>query len=70
MNEIKQLLTAWEEDGYVNPDSLAKACDAINLLVLKVEAMQLEIDALKSQTQTSVNPSQVFDLDEAYILLE
>lgn len=48
MEEIKQLLVEWEEDGFINPDSLAKACEAINLLVLKVEALQQQVDDLSA----------------------
>lgn len=48
MEEIKQLLTEWEEDGYINPESLAKACEAINLLVAKIEALQQQVDDLSA----------------------
>lgn len=48
MEEIKQLLTEWQEDGYINPDSLAKACEALNMLVLKVEALQQQVDDLSA----------------------
>jgi hypothetical protein len=48
MEEIKQLLTEWEENGYINPDSLAKACEAITLLVAKVETLQQQVDDLSA----------------------
>lgn len=48
MEEIKQLLASWEEEGYINQESLAKACEAINLLVQKVEALQQQVDDLSA----------------------
>lgn len=48
MEEIKQLLTEWEEDGYINPGALEKACEAIKLLVIKVETLQQQVDDLSA----------------------
>ena len=40
MNEIKDLIESWKEDGLVNPDSLDKLYEAILLLIDKVEALE------------------------------
>lgn len=40
MNEIKQLLEQWKENGLTNPDSLEKAYQAILLLIEEVEKLQ------------------------------
>lgn len=37
MNEIKDLIDAWKEEGLVNPDSLDKLYQAILLLIQEVE---------------------------------
>jgi hypothetical protein len=46
MDEIKELLEQWKEDGFANPDSLGKAYEAILLLVDKVEALEAQVQAL------------------------
>lgn len=46
MDEIKTLLEAWKQDGFVNPDSLEKAHDAIILLIAKVEELENQIKDL------------------------
>jgi hypothetical protein len=48
MDEIKELLEQWKEDGLVNPDSLEKAYDAITSLVAKVEELENQIKDLSS----------------------
>lgn len=48
MEEIKQLLAAWEEDGYINPEALAQACAAIKLLVAEVELLQQQVNDLSA----------------------
>ena len=40
MNEIKELLEQWKEEGLVNPDSLEKAYQAILLLIEEVEKLK------------------------------
>ena len=40
MNEIKDLIDAWKNDGYANPDSLDKLYQAILLLIDKVEDLE------------------------------
>jgi hypothetical protein len=40
MNEIKELLEQWREDGLTNADSLEKAYQAILLLIEEVEKLQ------------------------------
>ena len=49
MNEIKQLLEKWKEEGFVNPDSLEKAHDALVLLVSKIEELEAEVQALSNK---------------------
>jgi len=44
MDEIKELLNKWKEEGFVNPDSLEKAHDAIVLLIAKIEELENKID--------------------------
>jgi hypothetical protein len=46
MDEIKELLEQWKEDGFPNPDSLGKAYEAITLLVDRVEQLEAQIQAL------------------------
>ena len=46
MNEIKELLEQWKEDGLVNPDSLEKAYEAVLLLVTKVEQLEAQVQSL------------------------
>lgn len=50
MSEIKELLDSWKDDGFVNPDALEKASDAILLLVDKVEKLEQRIADLESNT--------------------
>jgi hypothetical protein len=40
MNEIKDLVEAWKNDGISNPDSLDKLYQAILLLIDKVEELE------------------------------
>lgn len=40
MNEIKELIETWKEEGLVNPDSLDKLYQAILLLIDKVENLE------------------------------
>lgn len=46
MNEIKELVEAWKEDGFVNPGALESAYNAIVLLVAKVEELEAQVQAL------------------------
>jgi DNA-binding transcriptional MerR regulator len=48
MNEIKELLEQWREDGFTNPGSLEKSHEAILLLVAKVEELENQIKDLSS----------------------
>jgi DNA-binding transcriptional MerR regulator len=48
MNEIKDLLDDWKNDGLSNPGALEKAYDAIALLVSKVEELEQRIEALET----------------------
>lgn len=45
MDEIKELLENWETDGLLNPDALAKAHQAILLMLQKIEALELYINS-------------------------
>lgn len=47
MDEIKDLLQAWQDGEYINPDAIKAAYDLTVLLVAKVEDLQTQIDALK-----------------------
>lgn len=47
MNEIKELLQAWKDGEYINPDAIKAAYDLTVLLVDKVEALETEITQLK-----------------------
>lgn len=49
MNEIKELLKAWEEGGYVNPDGLEAAFNAMTFLVARVEALEETVKTLTSK---------------------
>ncbi len=40
MNEIKELLEQWKEDGITNPDSLDKLYQALILLIDRVEDLE------------------------------
>lgn len=40
MNEIKELLESWKEDGFSNPGALEKAYEAILLLIEEVENLK------------------------------
>lgn len=40
MDEIKELLEAWKNDGYTNPDSLDKLYQAILLLIDRLEDLE------------------------------
>jgi hypothetical protein len=46
MDNIKELLEKWKEDGLVNPTSLEAAYGAIVLLVAKVEELENKIKDL------------------------
>lgn len=46
MDEIKNLLEQWKENGLVNPGSLESAHAAIVLLVAKVEELENKIKDL------------------------
>ena len=48
MDEIKELLESWSNDGYINPGSLEAAHAAIVLLVAKVEELENQIKDLSS----------------------
>lgn len=48
MDEVKNLLEAWKQDGFINPGALEKAHDAILLLVAKVEDLENQIKDLSS----------------------
>ena len=40
MNEIKELLEQWKQEGITNPDALEKAYQAILLLIEEVEKLK------------------------------
>jgi hypothetical protein len=40
MNEIKDLIEQWKNDGITNPDALEKAYQAILLLIQEVENLK------------------------------
>jgi hypothetical protein len=40
MNEIKELVEQWKEDGITNPDSLDKLYQALILLIARVEDLE------------------------------
>ena len=40
MNEIKELLEQWKNEGFTNPDALDKAYKAILLLIEEIENLQ------------------------------
>ena len=48
MDEIRELLEQWKEDGLTNPDSLEKAHEAIVLLVTKVEQLEAQVQAISN----------------------
>jgi hypothetical protein len=48
MNEIKELLEQWKEDGFPNPGALENAYNAVILLVAKVEELENQIKDLSS----------------------
>ena len=48
MDEIRNLLEAWKQDGLSNPGALEQAHDAIILLVAKVEELENQIKDLSS----------------------
>jgi hypothetical protein len=49
MNEINELLSSWKADGFINPEALKSAHDAIMLLVAKVEALEELLEKDKVQ---------------------
>ncbi len=48
MDEVKELMKAWQDGGYVNPDGLSAAFNAISILVEKVELQEKQIAELQS----------------------
>ncbi len=48
MDEIKNLLDQWRQEGLVNPDALEKASNAILLLVNKIEELEQRITNLEA----------------------
>jgi hypothetical protein len=40
MNEIKELVEQWKEDGITNPDALDKLYQAVILLIARVEDLE------------------------------
>ena len=48
MNEIKELLEQWKDDGFVNPGALESAYDAIVLLVSRVEELEAQVQELSN----------------------
>jgi hypothetical protein len=48
MDEIRNLLDEWKNDGLSNPGALKSACDAIELLVARVETLEETINTLTS----------------------
>jgi hypothetical protein len=48
MDEIKELLEQWKQDGFPNPDSLEKAYEAISLLVNRVEQLEAQVQTLSN----------------------
>lgn len=48
MDEIKELLNTWKEDGFVNPGALENAYEAIALLIAKVEELENRISDLEN----------------------
>jgi hypothetical protein len=48
MDEVKLLLDNWKEDGFVNPDALQVAYNAMIILVDKIESLEAEVENLKN----------------------
>ena len=48
MDEIKELLSAWANDGYLNPGALYSAHQAIVLLVARVEDLEAQVATLSN----------------------
>lgn len=48
MNEIKDLLSAWANDGYPNAGALYSAHQAILLLVARVEDLEAQVATLSN----------------------
>lgn len=48
MNEVRELLEQWKQDGLTNPDSLEKAHEAILLLVSRVEQLEAQVQTLSN----------------------
>lgn len=48
MNEIDVLLDKWREGGYINPDALESAYNAMIVLVAKVESLEQQVATLQS----------------------
>jgi hypothetical protein len=47
MDEIKNLLNQWKNDGLSNPGALKSACDAIELLVARIEILENKVTNLQ-----------------------
>jgi hypothetical protein len=50
MDEIKELLAAWDNDGCSNPGALQLAHAAIVKLVARVESLEAQVDALSNNS--------------------
>jgi hypothetical protein len=47
MDEIKELMDAWKDGDYINPDALISAYQAVELLVAKVEELENKLIILE-----------------------
>jgi hypothetical protein len=47
MDEIKNLLNQWKNDGLSNPGALEAACNAIELLVTRIENLENKLANLQ-----------------------
>lgn len=44
MNEIKELLDAWERNGLTNPDGLENALEVLKSIAIKLEQLEEKIN--------------------------
>ena len=48
MDELDTLLAGWRDGGYINPDALESAYNAMIVLVAKVESLESQVAHLQS----------------------
>jgi hypothetical protein len=46
MNKIKELMDAWKNNGYINPDAIISGYQAMELLIVEVEELKAQISNL------------------------